>query len=151
MSLETDIKQKAFSSIHQKMMLNVLYTAEWLNKELGKVFKSYEITNSQFNILRILAGSNPKPLSPGEIKEVMIFKSSDLTRLLDRLEKKELVNRILCPTNRRRIDVAITDKGLNLLNEINPAILEKTKKFYEEKISEEEAGLVSTCLEKIRS
>lgn len=151
MSLESDIKQKTFSSIHQKMMLNVLYTAEWFNKELGTVFKSFEITNSQFNILRILAGSNPKPLSPGEIKEVMIFKSSDLTRLLDRLEKKELVDRILCPTNRRRIDVGITDKGLTLLGKINPAILEKTKKFYEGKISEEEANLVSDCLEKIRS
>ena len=151
MSLEKDIKQATFSSVYQKMVLNIVYTAEWLNRETNQIFKQYSITNSQFNILRILAGSNPTPLSPGAIKEVMIFKSSDLTRLLDRLEKKELVSRILCASNRRKIDVGITEKGLALLGQINPKIQEKTADFYQNKLTVEEAEQMNVWLEKIRS
>lgn len=151
MSLEQDIKQEKFINIYHKLVLNIVYTAEWFNQETNAIFKAYGLTRSQFNILRILAGSNPKPLSPGEIKEVMIFKNSDITRLLDRLEKKELVDRILCPTNRRKIDVGITPKGLKLLAEINPKIKEKTTDYYQQKLTEEEAMQMNLWLDQLRS
>mgnify|MGYP001155551345 CR=1 FL=1 len=150
MSLEKELNQTKFESIYQKMLLNIVYTADDFNRAMHKVFKQYGLTAPQFNILRILAGASPKPLSPGDIKKVMLFKGSDVTRLLDRLEKKGLLSRVLCPTNRRKMDVAINEKGIALLAEINPKIRQSTEDFHRYKLSETETLQLNTLIEKLR-
>ena len=102
-----------------------------------------------YNVLRILKGSFPNPLSPGEIKEVMLDKSPDLTRLIDKLVNMDLVDRHICPNNRRKMDVFITKKGEQVLHEINnkQKNIEPSK---ENKLTEEEADQLSDLLDKFR-
>jgi len=103
-----------------------------------------------YNVLRILKGSKPKSISPGEIKEVMLDKSPDLTRLLDKLVQIGLVDRHLCPANRRKMDVIITKKGEALLSKI-AVKRQKMQKEERQNITEEEAEQLSDLLDKFRS
>lgn len=122
MSLEKDLKQKKYFDPYEKSVVNIIYTAKLLESRIKKNLVPFEITVSQYNILRILNGSFPKPLSPGEIKEVMLDKGADLTRLLDRLVDKKMVERRVCPSNRRKVDLLISDLGKNTIKNIQPAL-----------------------------
>ena len=151
MKIEKSIKQKRFKSPHQKLMINILFTANWLDGIIRKLLSQYKITHIQFNILRILAGTYPKPLCAGDIKEVMVFRNSDTTRLVDRLELKGLVSRIISPDNRRKMDIKITEEGLKLLEKINPKIEDIQRDYFEAKLSSDEAVYINDKLDFLRS
>lgn len=128
----------------------LIQTANWIELKLKEEFRPYKLTHAQFNVLRILKGSNPRPLSAGEIKQRMIVKSPDLTRLIDRLCKKDYVRRVTCAGNRRKVDISITDTGLALLDELSPKIKQVSQTHFLDKISKEEARSLNQILKKIK-
>lgn len=148
MDIGEEIKQKKFENEFQRAYLNLIFTSNWFQEQSKEIMKKYEITLQQFNVLRILRGKKPNSCSAGEIKKVMLDKSPDLTRLIDRLIAKDYVSRRVCPDNRRKLDIFITEKGLNLLKEMDKPI----KKFYSNlnKITDEEATELSRILDKMR-
>ena len=147
MKIEEEIKQQIFKSAHQKALINLLYTASWLQGKQQDFFKPYKITAQQFNILRILKGQHPKSISATEIKLRMLDKNSDVSRLLDRLMAKNLISKKTCPNDKRATDVNITDEGLELLTSL--------EKYQNEldgvlAINEEDALQLSQLLDKCR-
>ena len=119
MKIEDEIKQKKFKSEYQKLAVNLLFTHGWLTTFQKKLFENHDITNAQFNILRILRGQHPEPVSINILKERMLDKMSDTSRLVERLRVKGFVNRKICKEDRRKSDVKITDKGLKLLKSLD--------------------------------
>lgn len=106
-------------------MLNIMYTANWLMGEFRDVYKPFGITPQQYNVLRILRGKHPEFINPSEIKEVMIDKNPDITRLCDRLLAMGLIGRSIDSDNRRKMNIVITDQGLHLLAQIQPLLTER--------------------------
>jgi len=149
MKIEQAIKQSSFTSNYQKMLINLMYTGNWLRDEQMKIFKQQDLLPQHFNVLRIIRGSMPAPIAPKEIKEVLIDKAGDLTRLIDKLEKKGLVKRNLCPSNRRKMDISITDKGLELLETFNEPMEAFTQKI-QQNISDAQAAQLSNLLDVLR-
>jgi DNA-binding MarR family transcriptional regulator len=119
MSLEKEIKQEKFTSEFHKMALNVMVTSSWLHSGNTTRLKPYDITPEQYNVLRILRGTHPQKMMLAEITERMIDKSSNCTRLVEKLRLKSLVNREICANNRRQVDIGITPKGLSVLKKID--------------------------------
>jgi DNA-binding MarR family transcriptional regulator len=118
---------------------------------LAQLFKEYDITSVQYNILRILRGAAPEPLTVGEVKARVMFSNTDVTRLMDRMAKKSIIIREQCPDNRRKVHIRISEKGISLLQELKPAIEKTLHKFYSAEISEEEATKTIALLTKIRN
>jgi DNA-binding MarR family transcriptional regulator len=118
MSLEKDINQAKFSNEYEKVMVNIIYTANWMNEQLKAFFDKADITQQQFNILRILRGAG-EPISTLQIRQRMLDKMSDTSRIVDRLVIKGLVKKITCPTDKRLVDVSITTKGKKTLEKID--------------------------------
>lgn len=147
MKIEEEIKQLKFKSTHQKAIINLLFTASWIQTQQQQFFKSYGITNQQFNILRILKGQYPQAISATEIKSRMLDKNSDVSRLLDRLAAKKLILKQTCPKDKRAADVSITQAGLDILAE-----LDKKQKQIDTvlSLSEKEAEELSNLLDKGR-
>lgn len=131
-------------------LINILYTSNWLRDKQKEYFHPYELKAQHFNILRILKGKFPEASCPGDIKDVMLDKSPDLTRLIDKMINMGLVSRNVCQENRRKVDVIITEKGLDIVNNIS-AKMNTLYDFYAEKLSNEEAEQLSNLLDKIRS
>ena len=150
MRLEDEIKQKKFDSEYHKLILNLLYTYNWIEQPMKALISKYNITSPQYNILRILRGSFPKPLSPQDIKAVMIHKKSDLTRMLDRLVSKDLIDRKICPSNRRKMDIVIREEGIALLNKLNPELRAVTDDQIADHITEKEAKIANDLIDKLR-
>ena len=148
MSIETDIKQKKFRSPYQRLVINLIFTSNWVIHKQMEIFKEYDLTPEQFNVLRILRGQHPNPIKVSDISERMLDKNSNTSRLIDKLLIKELVERTSCPSDRRAVDVVITDAGLELLKNIDPEI-EKWENSLSA-ISFEEADAVNSLLDKIR-
>ncbi|QNF31857.1 MarR family transcriptional regulator [Adhaeribacter swui] len=148
MKIEEEIKQRTFKDVYQKVYINLIFTAGWLQEQQAVVFKKYNITLPQFNILRILRGQYPKPATVNLLIERMLDKTSNASRIVDKLEAKELVTRHQCPNDRRTVDILITDKGLALLQQIDEA--EGTQIKGLQNISAAEAEELSRLLDKIR-
>lgn len=127
MKLEEAIKQKRFESPQIKAMLNIMYTANWLMGEFRDIYKPYGITPQQYNVLRILRGRHPESVNPSEIKEVMLDKNPDITRLCDRLLAMGLIGRSIDAVNRRKMNIVITQQGLHLLAQIQPLLEERQR------------------------
>jgi DNA-binding MarR family transcriptional regulator len=123
MKIEEEIKQKKFFSEYQKAVVNIIFTANYLNLENNKKLKPFGITPEQFNILRILRGQLPNPASIKLLTERMLNKSSNASRLVEKLRVKGLVQRTEGENNRRTVDVKITQKGLDLLVKVDPVIM----------------------------
>ena len=119
MKLEEEISQKQFRNEYHKAAVNVVYTFNWLNNQNISFFKPLGITPQQFNILRILRGQHPKPATIKLIKERMLDKMSDASRIVEKLRVKGLVERNICSHDRRNVDVCITQKGLDVLAQID--------------------------------
>lgn len=119
MGIENEIQQYRFTGENQKALINLLYTYHWVTEKLKAVLSENDITLQQYNILRILRGSDPKPLSTLNIRDRMLDKMSDTSRIVDRLMLKGLVNKKSCVTDKRLVDVSITEEGKNLLEEID--------------------------------
>lgn len=149
MKIEEAIKQRHFDDNYQKMVVNLLYTANWARDEQVNIMKTFGILPQHYNALRIIRGKHPEPISPGEIKEVLIDKANDLTRLLDKLEKNKWIKRGLCPANRRKMDVTITSQGLKLLKEIDKP-MQAYKNELKKKITDKEADTLTRLLDKLR-
>jgi DNA-binding MarR family transcriptional regulator len=148
MKLEDEIKQKVFKSPYQKLTVNILFTSGWLSGVHNKTLKKYGISTQQFNILRILRGQYPKTANVSLLVERMLDKSSNVTRLLDKLVAKGLVTRESCSEDRRKFNITITPKGLELLSSLDTEVNEMENIL--KNITEEEATLVSDLLDKLR-
>lgn len=149
MKLEQAIQQADFSSENQKITLNFMYTYNCFKEEMKNFFKPYDITSQQFNVLRILRGSYPDPYTTSQVRDRMLDKMSDASRIVDRLVRKGLVNRSVTKTDKRLVDVIITGKGLELLEKIDGP-LEKFMSETFDQFSITEKELFIDMLEKIR-
>jgi DNA-binding MarR family transcriptional regulator len=148
MGIEQDIQQSNFRNEFQKMGINLLFTANWLNEQINKMLAEQGITQQQYNILRILRGSST-PLSTLKIRERMLDKMSDTSRIVDRLIAKELVMKSTCEKDKRLVDITLSPKGLNLidhLDQFNDRIDALLKG-----INESEANTMNQILDKIRT
>ena len=147
MGIDQDIQAK-FRNEHQRASVNLIYTYGWITERTKELFASADITPQQFNILRILRGSSPQPLSTLQIRERMLDKMSDTSRIVDRLVAKGLVKKGICKSDRRLVDVMISDKGKK--------VLEKLDARQEEldgiigNLSKKEAAILSVLLDMIR-
>ena len=148
MKIEEEIKQSKFKSPHQKAVLNLLFTANWIQHKQKELFEPFGITGQQYNMLRILRGQHPKPIPAVEIKNRMLDKNSDVSRLLDRLIGKNLVHKNQCPNDKRATDISITETGLSLLDNLDHAINNIDSHFLN--LSNEEAKKLSDLLDKAR-
>src|SRR6187551_1941201 len=119
MGIDKDIQQAKFRNSRQKAGINLIYTLAWMKEKTKVIFDSEDITSQQFNILRILRGSFPEPLSTLQIRERMLEKMSDTSRIVDRLITKGLVKKITCKEDRRLVDVMITEKGKKMLERLD--------------------------------
>ncbi len=120
MSTDKELREKQYSSEFQRLRVNILYTARWMENQVKDFLKPHDLTPKQFNILRILRGHKGDiPLSVLEIRERMIDRMSDVSRLIDRMEKKNLISRKSCKSDGRTYRICITKLGLELLSEID--------------------------------
>jgi DNA-binding MarR family transcriptional regulator len=149
MGIEQDIHQETFRSAKQKAMINLLYTYGWAMERIKNFLIKEDITHQQYNILRILRGSSPKPLSTLQIRERMLDKMSDTSRIVDRLVAKELVKKCTCPKDKRLVDVTISDKGQKLLKKLDTETDHIDNVM--DNINEKEAEQLSALLDKLRN
>jgi MarR family transcriptional regulator, 2-MHQ and catechol-resistance regulon repressor len=148
MGIEKDIQQVKFRNPRQKAGINLIYTIAWMREKTKAIFDSEDITPQQFNILRILRGSFPDPLSTLQIRERMLEKMSDTSRIVDRLITKGLVKKITCKNDRRLVDVIITDKGKKMLERLDARQDEIDGVLGN--LSEKDANILSDLLDKLR-
>ncbi len=147
MELEKEISQKNFRSEQQKAMINLIYTYHWINNIARQDFIAYDITMQQFNILRILRGQYPNPSSINLLRERMLDKMCDASRMVDRLKQKELIERCVNKKDKRSVDIVISQKGLDLLSKIDQEIdMDRAIS----KLSDEDAKTLNTILDKMR-
>ena len=149
MRIEDEIKQPVFHDQYQKAHINLVYTAGWLQLRQAAAFKPFGLTLPQFNILRILRGQHPLPATVALLIDRMLDKTSNASRIVDRLEEKQLVTRIVCPANRRAVDIRITQTGLDLLRRIEEGGVLKPDGIW--RLTETEMQQLNTLLDKIRS
>lgn len=150
MKIEEIIKTTSPLAIEKRTILNIMYTQNLIGEKLNEVLKSYDLSPEQFNVLRILKGQHGKPANMCVIQERMIAKTSNTTRLVDKLLLKELVTREICPDNRRKMEIAITEKGLTLLNEVNPKV-DAHEALFTQNLTVAELEQLNNLLEKFRT
>ena len=148
MKLEDEIQQKKFKSIEQKLMLNLIYTTNWLTAKQDSLFKDSDVTVQQYNVLRILRGQYPTPCSIKLIKERMLDRMSDTSRIVDKLFIKKLLERNECPNDRRSVNVIITDKGLELLKSLD--YIDELAKQNTKSLTQVEINTLNDLLDKLR-
>lgn len=119
MTIEEAIQQKTFTSEQHKTAVNLLYTASWLRNLTGQILKPFGITHEQFNVLRILRGQHNKAILLKDITCRMLDRSSNTSRIVEKLRQKGLAERVEAPTDRRGVHISITKKGLALLKNID--------------------------------
>ena len=148
MGIAAEIKQKNFKNEYSKSLINIIYTNSWLQTQQLELFKESGLTTPQFNILRILRGQHPEPSTVNLLIDRMLDKSSNASRIVDKLESKGLVTRKQCKDDRRAVDVFISDQGLALLAELDTNL----GKFEQElrNLNEEEAKELNALLDKLR-
>jgi DNA-binding MarR family transcriptional regulator len=115
MALENEINQTSFRSEDQKAIVNIIFTYHWVTEQVKSILADEDITMQQYNILRILRGSHPDPLSTLTIRERMLDKMSDTSRIVDRMLRKGLVVKRICSNDKRLVDVNLTEEGLIML------------------------------------
>ena len=148
MKIGEAIKQESFSDLYIKTEINILYTAGWISNWNHKFYKQYDISQQQYNVLRILRGQHPKSAMLNLISERMIDRMSNATRLVEKLRLKGLVTRKINPHNRRCVNISITKSGLDLLKEIDEQTDYITQKY--KSLTEEEAAQLNDLLDKMR-
>jgi DNA-binding MarR family transcriptional regulator len=148
MSIEKEIQQPKFRNEYHKTVVNLIFTYNWITEKTKQFFDKGDITSQQYNILRILRGAG-KPLSTLQIRQRMLDKMSDTSRIVDRLVKKELVQKVICKTDRRLVDVTITDAGMQLLERLDS--YNEQMDLMLGNLDEEEAKMLNQLLDKIRN
>ena len=150
MKIEEILHASSDLALHKKVVLNLMYTRNVIADELTDVLKPYDLSLEQFNVLRILRGMKGKPATMTLIQERMVAKTSNITRLVDKLLLKKYVYRCVCESNRRKVEITITEMGLQLLSEIDPKIDDLEQKFVSH-MSRGEMELFNAMLEKFRN
>ena len=148
MEIGKEIKQTKFKNEHHKMLINILFTSNWLGAKHACSLKPYGISSQQFNLLRILRGQHPKPATVNLLIDRMLDKNSNASRLVEKLRVKKLVERATCEEDRRAVNVIITQKGLDLLAEIDKHEISFLKDL--KNLSEKEAEQLNALLDKLR-
>lgn len=148
MRIEDEIHQKEFKDDYRRLLVNLLFTNNWLNQQMAPFFREFDLTLQQHNVLAILRGQHPDPVCFGDIQERMVDRNSNVTRLVDKLIDKGFVTRGICPDNRRMIEVRLTSKGIELLVQVDMKLPELYTRFHN--LSHQEAVLVSNLLDKLR-
>ena len=148
MRLEDEIVQREFFDENHKALVNIIYTHNFLMNKMTSFFKSRGITRQQFNVLRILRGQYPRSANLNLIKERMLDKMSDASRIVERLRLKKLIDRKQSANDRREVEITINQDGLRLLTETD----EEIKKFYQmfDSLSADEVTLLNSLLDKFR-
>ncbi|WP_462264981.1 MarR family winged helix-turn-helix transcriptional regulator [Mucilaginibacter sp.] len=148
MQIDKEIQASKFEDDYHKVVINIAYTSGWLNNLLRYELEKYKLTGQQFNVLRILRGRFPQPATVNLIKERMVDKMSDASRIVDRLVQKGLVSRCTNNKDRRSVDIRISDAGLEVLSQMDNQF--KTKDFIKSNLTEQEAATLSDLLDKLR-
>jgi len=148
MKLEEEIKQLTFKSPLYKAILNIRLTESWVSTQINQCLKPFSISQEQYNVLRILKGQYPQPSSLQLITDRMVNRMSNATRLVEKLRQNGYVSRQECPSNRRKVDILITQKGMALLEEIYPQLQASIEAM--NKLSDEEADQLNALLDKFR-
>jgi len=148
LKLEEEIQQKKFKNETQKLAINLIYTTHWLNSFYNSYFRNSDITLQQYNVLRILRGQHPEPCNIKLIKDRMLDRMSDASRIVDKLKTKELLIRKECPVDRRSVDIIITEKGLELLKTLD-TIDEDSKSVFKS-LTKEDITTLNNLLDKLR-
>jgi len=149
MQLEDALQQKSWRSEQQKASLNIMYTASWITGKINQILKPYGISNQQFNILRILKGQKGNAATIKLLSERMIDKMSNTSRLVEKLKQKGYITREECETDRRRVDIFITEDGLRITEVCSIAIRREVEDGLN--INSVEAESLNLLLEKLRS
>jgi len=149
MRLEDEIKQKNFKNEYEKGIINLIYTYNWMDTRMKAFFKVYDITPQQFNILRILRGQHPRPCTVNLLKDRMLDKMSDASRIVERLRIKKLLVRNVSSTDRRSVDIMISQAGLDLLGKLDVDIDLVHKELFAN-LTKEEAFQLNALLDKLR-
>ncbi|MDT3741334.1 MAG: MarR family transcriptional regulator [Candidatus Kapabacteria bacterium] len=149
MKIEDEIQQFKFSNEYHKMAINILFTGKWIEQRNAEVLKPFNISGQQFNILRILRGQHPLCATMTTLQDRMLDKMSNASRLVEKLRVKGLVDRKENEVDRRQVRVTITDKGLNILKELDLLISERENSY--SGITSEEAIILSDLLDKLRN
>ncbi|WP_378177326.1 MarR family winged helix-turn-helix transcriptional regulator [Aquimarina sp. SS2-1] len=150
MNIEDIIKTKETLPLSRKAIVNLLYTENWISDQINSELKIYDISIQQFNVLRILKGQKGKPANLSTIQERMVSKMSNTTRLVDKLIKKDLVKRVLCLTNRRKVEITITENGKKFLEKVSP-VMNDFEKRITSSLSDEELITLNNLLNKLRN
>ncbi len=147
MGIEKDIQQQTFRNEFQKASVNIIFSANWLNEKIKTFLEAEGITPQQYNILRILKGSK-EPLSTLQIRERMLDKMSDTSRIVERMLKKGLVEKQICPADKRLVDVVISKRGMTILEKLD----KKNDQLdnFTQALSIEEAAALNRLLDKMR-
>ncbi len=148
MKIEEELKVKKFTNDWQRATVNVLFTASWLGLILEKRASKRQITLQQFNALRILRGQLPSPTTNNLLRARMISNTPDISRLVDRIVAKGLASRSKNKDDKRAVDLFITQKGLDLLDEIEEDMM--LSDILPDHLSEQEAATLSALLDKLR-
>lgn len=148
MKIENEIHQNKFRNEYQKAIINLIFTYNWLRDQLQTYLAKYHLTMQQYNILRILRGAH-QPLSTLQIRERMLDKMSDTSRIVDRLLIKGWVKKTPCKKDRRLVDIVISDSGMKLLQKLDPSFEEIDKIF--DSLSLKEAQQINKLLDKVRN
>jgi DNA-binding MarR family transcriptional regulator len=148
MEIEKEIYNKKFEDNHQKVVVNLIYTYGWITNLLKLKLNKHSITLQQYNILRILRGQYPNPATVNILKERMLDKMSDASRIVERLVQKDLVKRCVSNKDRRAVDILISQKGLDILQKLDNEV--SLKNLLSKNLSDEEANTLSGLLDKMR-
>lgn len=148
MRIEEEIRQERFSDPLQKAVINILFTSSWLSGEQNRTMKPFGISWQQFNILRILRGQHPQAVCVADIKERMIDKMSNVSRLVEKLYQKNLVVRETSAHDRRMVDITITEAGLKLLGEVDVVMVQQRKSMLH--LTDEELAQLNYLLDRLR-
>ena len=148
MSIEKDIKQKSFKNVYQKVAVNLMYTDSWLLNHYTQLLKPYNLSDKQYFVLKILSESHPNAVTVNFIIERMLDKMSNASRLVDKLVEKKLVVKVRSKIDKRSMNVAITPKGLLLVDELNKKIALWEANY--SKLTKEEIKILHNLLNKMR-
>jgi len=149
-SIEKDIKSTVNLQENEKTVINVMYTFNWMKEHSIAMYKDYDLSSEQYNVLRILRGQKGNPANLITIQERMLNKMSNTTRLVDKLIIKGLVTRITCKSNRRKIEICITKKGLQLLSKLDP-IVNANNSLLTQNLELKELEALNSLLDKLRT
>jgi DNA-binding MarR family transcriptional regulator len=146
----SDLFKEDIESVRAKSYFSFLATASWIENRIKEALQPFNLTHAQLNALYILVQNHPKPLPANAIKEKILVSNPDVTRLLDRLVMKGLVVRQTCPENRRKVDISVTERGIQLFHQAHFIAKEAVRNYFEDQITDDEAVELKKILNKMR-